>query len=313
MKTELPIISAILSLCITMTACGGGDSPEPTPEPEPPTSAVAIRVSSRIDDSRAVGSMWDAGDRIGLFMLNATAVDKYSNVAYATSKGDGSFAPTSTTIYVPEDGSGRNFIAYYPYNASMSGSIYAVDLTDQSNQAAIDFMTADRVNGANSSVENISATNADVRLCFRHRLAKVTLAIATGAGFAGDNTELAGMKVRLTGQHTAGTCDVLTSDAVTPGDAGDAAIEMLAAATGTSAEAIVMPADDCSGMKFVFETVGAGTYEWALDKAVETTKFEAGKEYKFAITIGKSGVSVIATIVDWEPGNGSGESGDAVM
>lgn len=279
-----------------------------TPEKEN-DSRVPVCVSSNIEVSRAVNNAWEENDAIGIFMLNNGAVDTYSNVEYITPETNGAFAPKNQVIYLPVDGTARDFVAYYPYQSSMANDIYSIDLTNQADQSAIDFMTSDKANGEYSKVVDIDKTSPEVNFRFYHCLSKLRLNIKTGAGFAGDNSELAGMTVKLTNQQTIGTYNVLTGDAVTI-TPGSNTIELLTAANGQSAEAIVFPSNDYTGMQFEFHVPNHKPYIWELSKST-ATKFEEGKSYIYNITINKTEVIVNSTIENWVDGNGAGETGSA--
>lgn len=311
-KTRLTI-SGLLALFV-FAGCGNDGNLSGVDNDAP----VAIQVTSGIQ-TRAYDATWEAGDAIGIFMLNTgtTTVDTYVNNSYTTT-GNGAFTPSAVyqTVYLPTDGSERDFIAYYPYRSNISSgenkNIYAIDLTQQNPQKNIDLMasTTDQIEGV-SKTEGIDKNDPTVKFRFYHKLSKVYMTIKTGDGFKGDNSELEGLTVKLTGQRTAGTYDVLTGGAVsvTTGDAKD--IILLTAADGQSAEAIVMPSDDYTGMQFVFSVVGHNDYVWPL-RASKATKFEEGKKYVYDITIHKTGLEVHSTIEDWAPGNGDGgETGEA--
>ena len=304
---RLSILSLPVFAAVTL-ALAGCSQESNTPEKEN-DSRVPVRVSSNIEVSRAVDNAWEEDDAIGIFMLNNDAVDTYSNVEYITPETNGAFAPADQVIYLPVDGTARDFVAYYPYQSSMANDIYSIDLTNQADQSAIDFMTSDKANGANSKVADIDKTSPEVNFRFHHRLSKLRLNIKTGAGFAGDNSELAGMTVKLTNQQTTGTYNVLTGDAVTI-TPGSNTIELLTAANGQSAEAIVFPSNAYTGMQFEFHVPNHKPYIWELSEST-ATKFEEGKSYIYNITINKTEVIVSSTIENWVDGNGAGEDGSA--
>lgn len=313
MKTAHLSLSALLALTLSLAGCSN-DENLPGGEND---NRVAIRVSSNIDvtdgaskpGTRAVNDAWEANDAIGIFMLNGSTADTYSNIAYTTATGNGTFAPQGTTIYLPVDGSARDFLAYYPYQSSMSGSSYSIDLSNQTDQSAIDFMSSEKENGTNSTVKGITKSTPTVKFRFHHRLCKLSLSIKAGTGLTA--ADLNGLTITLGGQKTTGTFDVLTSDAVTATGDGNQSVTLKTAADGQASEAILMPSDDFSGMALTFATTSSGTYKWNVSSAA-ATKFEAGKVYKFNITINKTGINVTATIEDWGVGNGeSGENGSA--
>ena len=293
MKTAQLSLSALLALTLSLTGCSN-DENLPGGEND---GRVAIRVSSNIDvtdgaskpGTRAANDAWEANDAIGIFMLNGSTADTYSTIAYTTADGNGTFAPQGTTIYLPVDGTSRDFVAYYPHQGGMAGSSYTVDLSDQSNQSAIDLMSSEKENGTNSTVKGITKSAPAVKFRFHHRLCKLRLSIKAGTG----------------------TFDVVTSGAVTATEEGNQTVTLKTAADGQTSEAIVMPSDGFSGMALTFATTNSGTYKWDVS-STSATKFEAGKVYKFNITINKTGINVTATIEDWGAGNGeSGENGSA--
>lgn len=276
---------------------------------------VALQVSSGIQ-TRAVDDQWEDGDAIGIFALMPGTTDvatdntsglEQRNRQYSTRKNAlGTFSPTpeAATIYLPVDGTTRDFIAYYPYLPDMAGSTYKIDLTEQNPQRAIDFMTSEKM-------QDIDKTNPAVQFRFLHKLSKVRLNISTGDGFKGDNSELEGMEVILTGQQATADFDVLTDHNVSI-VRGSEEIVLLTEAGGRTSEGIVMPSNDYDGMQFEFRVKGhAQPYVWKLSKSIFATKFEPGKEYIYNITIHRTFIDVTAIIEDWLPGNESGENGDA--
>ena len=311
MRITRQTIPALVALTLAFTGCNQ-DENLPSGNTD---DRVAIRVSSNIDVTdgvmkktitRAANDDWYAGDQIGIFMLSGTAVDTYANIPYETASTDGSFAPldNGTVIYLPVDGSDRNFVAYYPYRENVgNGNTYEIDLSNQTPQEAIDFMTAGKVEGINK-------TAPTVNFHFRHRLCKLRLTIGVDESFT-DISALENLKVELTGQRTGGSYNVLTDGAM-PTTSGDATITLKTAADGLSAEAIVFPSENFNDMQLKFYVEDETTpYTWDLKKSEKAEKFEEGKEYIYNITIKKTGINVTATIENWGEGNEGGETGSA--
>ena len=308
-------ITGLLALAVL----AGCSNDENLPEGNDNDSRVALQVTSGIQ-TRAYDDRWEANDAIGIFALmpgtTEIATDKTSGTAqgnrqYSTLENAlGTFNPAdeNATIYLPVDGSTRDFTAYYPYKPEMAGSTYKIDLSNQAEQKDIDFMvsTTEQAEGS-SKTKGISKT---VQFRFEHKLSKVRLNIETGAGFKSDHSELAGMTVALTGQQTTADFDVLTDDEVTIAK-GYEGIDLLTAENGRTSEGIVMPSNDYDGMQFEFRIEGHEPYVWELNQSVNAHKFDPGKEYIYNITIHKTAIEVTATIKDWEAGNGDGESGSA--
>lgn len=302
-KTRMAL--GLLALPFLLAGCGGDEN---LPGGEVNDGRVALQVSSGIQ-TRAFDNQWEAGDEIGIFMLNngqTTVADGYDNVPYrVASAGEGgkAFSPSSKVIYFPTNGDRRDFIAYYPYSADkVANGVYNIDLTNQDPQKDIDFMLAGKV-------ADKSRTDANVSFQFTHKLTKIVMDIEPGAGVTAD--DLKSITVSLTGQPTEGTFDVLNGQDVTVTSTDKKAVTLLANADGTHAEGIVFPGKNYAGMSFVFTAQAIGSYEWALSQSTKATKFESGKKYFYTITVNKTSIEVTSTIKDWEPGNGDGETGDA--
>lgn len=306
MKKSNLTLSALLTFSVALTGCSGDEN---LPGGEVNDGRVALQVSSGIQ-TRAFDDQWENDDQIGIFMLNNgqnTVADNYGNVPYRVeSAGEGgkAFSPSSEVIYFPTNGDRRDFIAYYPYSADKvtKDGVYSIDLTKQDPQKNIDFMLAGKVTDK-------SRTDANVSFQFAHKLAKIVIEIRSGDGVTGNDFK--NFSASLTGQPTEGTFDVLNGQNVTVTSTDKKTVPLFAFKDGTQAEGIVFPSENYDGMSFVFTTQAIGSYEWRLNESKAAQKFEAGKKYHYIITVNKTAIKVTATIKDWEPGNGSGETGDA--
>lgn len=289
--------TGIAFVALALTSCGN-DNDEIT---QGGSSRVALQVTSGIQ-TRASGASWDQGDGIGIFSTDAAGT--YTNVKYTTASGDGAFAPSGTTIYLPTDGSSLGFVAYYPYAALADSKTYTVDVTDQSNQAAIDLMAADR--------RTADRTSPSVAFNFVHKLSKVEIALNPGSGMT--SGELAGITVELTNQQPKATFDVTvpTMSVMPDPNAAPVDITLHTAADGRSSEGILLPNNGYDGMVLkITLSDGNSEFTWPLSESKESSKFEAGNKYLYTITVNKTALEVTATITDWTPGNGDGETGSA--
>jgi len=288
-----------LLAALTLTACSNEDNPAQE-------ARVALQVTSGIQ-TRAVDNRWNTGDAIGIYAFETgttNVADGYANVRYTTSTEgtQGTFAPAGTTIYLPTDSTVRDFVAYYP-QGTLTDNVYAVDVTDQSNQSGIDLMAAD--------TQKASRFSPAVAFNFVHKLSKVEVTLRAGDGLTA--ADLAGLTVALTGQQTAATFDVTQPTSTVSVTTGTpATVSLLTAADGQSAEAIVLPSSDYNGMNLEITLAdGRSLFTWPLTSSQNATQFEAGKKYLYTITLNKTEIVVTSTITDWEAGNGTGESGSA--
>ena len=291
--------SAVALATLLLTACQNDEETMQT------DTRVALQVTSGIQ-TRAYDDQWEEKDDIGIFGFTQgdAPAQAYTNVRYVTMGGDGAFTPEGTTIYLPTDGSSLDFVAYYPYTATaMTDGVYTVNVTDQSDQSAIDLMAAD--------TQTADRINNTVAFNFEHKLSKIVLTFKPGDGMA--LSELTGMKVQLTNQQPKATFDVTQPDGeVVVGTNTPATLTLNTDADGTSSEGIVLPSANFDGMTLHLELAdGSSFFNWDLNNS-KADKFEAGKKYVYDITVNRSRLDVTATIEDWTPGNGeNGEQGEA--
>lgn len=276
---------------------------------------IPLLISGGIDlKTRAHDKIWDAGDAIGIYMTDAgtvTVAEGAENRKYVTADGDKAFKPAeSQTIYFPINGDKVDFLAYYPYEQTLTNGALLIDVNNQTNQQAIDLMTARTVSTAK---EPLDKDHYKVSLNFTHRLTKLSLTIAAGNGIS--PRDLKGLKVEITNQRTEGSCDPLfeafgvASEPIKP-------VVLRTMADGTSAEAILIPTTEAEGInpivagrQLVFTLTGTGEiFRWNIsdDKA-----FKQGDKNIYDITINRTSLDVTATIEDWNEGNAAGESGSA--
>lgn len=218
----------LLTLLITLGSCSSDETLA--------TERTDITFETGVAQ-RVMNTTWDAGDKIGVFMVkNGTGLDASGivgggdNVAYTTTTGNGTFTPTAGGLKFPADGSAVDFIAYYPYTGSLNNYTYAVDLTNQQHPSTIDLLYANDAKGFGKS-------SGAVRLNFRHQLARVELTIKSA-----DNKQLTGVKVALNDQPLRATFD-LNTGTFTQIDANRGTIAMNATSAGTllTATAFILP------------------------------------------------------------------------
>ena len=140
-------------------------------------SATIGELQTRVTDNS-----WDTGDAIGIYAINAgnalsdaTIFDEKSNVKYTTT-GDGTFTPVGAPINFPETGE-LDFVSYYPYNAAITDFKYTIDVSSQSNLAAIDLLYSDNAKGESKDIN-------DVDLDFNHALSKLVFSVELASDIA---------------------------------------------------------------------------------------------------------------------------------
>ena len=236
--------------------------------------------------SRASGSAWDDGDKVGIFMT--AGADEFENRQY-TASAAGALTPAGSALKWPEGVETADFLAYYPYTASLNGKLYAVDVTNQDDPKAIDLLYSNNATG----VANGNAVN----LAFKHQLSQIVITVGKDETIASTS----GLAITISGMNTKANFD-LTDGSLTATDS-KANIAMNVNEEGTLAEAIILPTADLNGATMTF-TLGSMTFEWPI--TVQGGQgFEASTKYTYTATLSTvNGQPVVsmgnASIEDWD-------------
>lgn len=302
--------TAICAAALLLWGCEDRNNGTETPGSD---GRVALQVSSGIE-TRATDTAWESGDAIGIYMLKAgtTSISEGAeNRRYFTADGGSAFTTTAEqAIYFPSDGSTVDFTAYYPHRTTLTDGVFALDVSNQTDLSAIDLMTAAVVTTGAASLDK---SHPKVAFTFRHRLTKLELKIAAGNGI--NETDLKGLKVEVTRQCTSGSYDLLSGAfSVNPEPVNT--VTMNTTDDGTLAQAILLPTIPVGGINpvitgreflFTLKTTGE-VFRWSVP---DDKLFGQGDRNIYNITINRTGLTVTATIADWNPGNGSGNNGSA--
>ena len=277
---------ALAILAGAMTSCSSDDA-----TPATHNDQVAVLFNGGINvTTRAVDTKWTANDKIGIFMTKAGETlaaanisEGVDNVAYQTD-GSNAFSPVSggKTIYFPIDGN-VDFYSYYP-QTTVSDYKVALNVADQTNQEAIDFMYATQ-KGCNKTVPQVT-------LSFNHQLANLILDVLPGDGL--QHEDLANLTIKVKDQNTTATynlADGTLSDAGTPAD-----ITMRTTRAGRLYEAILLPTTETSRvLEFDLNNGHDAPFVWTMP-----TKLEAGSKYHYTtVKISRTGVQASGTIEAW--------------
>lgn len=247
--------------------------------------------------SRVSGNTWNANDEVGIYMMNAG-----SGIEAATAQNKKYIAQTNGTltaapgngIYLPESGN-VDFIAYYPYTTSVSGNKLAVNVSDQSNPAAIDLIYSNDTKGV------AATTSTTISLGFTHQLTKVTLNVTK------DETieTLNGLGVNIKGISTEGEFNL--ADGTLTATAGtnnkDVAMYIDAQGTTATATAIILPtaaSTDQTSLNLTFNLNGQSFTHTISDASIFEKGTNVSFNAKLSINNGKPVVTVgNATINNW--------------
>ena len=277
---------ALVLLAGAMVSCNTEDTASTTAN-----GKVAVQFTGGISvNTRASGLAWANGDRIGIFMtgtkqaLSADAIKEgVDNVCYQTS-GSIAFSPISggKTIYYPIDGD-VDFYSYYP-QTTVSNYKVALNVADQTNQEAIDFMYA-KTTGCNKATPQV-----DLR--FSHMLSRLILNVQPGNGLTED--DLNKLKVTIKDQNTTATFNL--ADGVISGDGNPANIKMKAVQVGKRYEAILLPtASKIREIEFDLDNGYDAPFVWKMDQ-----ELTGGNLYNYTtVKLTRSTVDMSGTIESW--------------
>lgn len=293
MKTITELLPLALLAAATMVSCNG------KVEPAAQDDKVAVQFGSSINAaSRAVNDKWTAGDQIGIFMVGENKVlskdaisEEADNIAYRT-EGDGAFSPVAAEqiIYFPMNGD-VDFYAYYPYTPEVNDYRIALDLTDQSNQEALDLMFA-KVSGCNKS-------NPKVELQFSHLLSNLILEVQPGTGLT--QADLAELTVKVKDANTKATFNLV--DGTISGEETPKGFTMKTVEAGKRYEAILFPTESESReIEFDLNNDHDGPFTWTMKSALK-----GGSQYHHLVTLSRTAAEVSGSIKPWDNGGDNGE------
>ena len=282
---------AALSGCILLASCSHNHINEVVPV----NSSVRATFSGSISQmTRVVGTSWEAGDSIGIFMLQSGAANLTGGVANVkhVTFGDGTFTASDAdaTVFYPTDKAEVDFVAYCPYS-ELSGTAddptFVISNWNETAQGSLDLLVA------KSTAHG--ASNPDVSFAFSHLFSKLELNISADAETSLTDADLAGLKVRITGINRPATYHLI-GQTVSYATALDEDVFMQVASDGTSANAIL---PTVAGGSLVFELANGDSFTWDISDIT----FKSGMCYTYGIVLRGSPASVearmISTINDW--------------
>ena len=260
--------------------------------------------------TRVVGQTWTANDAIGIFAIEhdtpppalSTGVifNNHSNVRFHTAATNGNFRATNPAeaIIFPLLPDALDFIAYYPYRATLTNFTFPVNVADQTTQtlqSALDLLWV-RTNDHDGGTPIVP-------LEFGRRMSLLELTITAGTGI----TDLTGLTVEVEGLRTNGTMNLVNGIVTPNGTAGtiDALVDVAGSNTTATATAILIPTQNLNNATVRF-TLGTLEFEWSPPN--ETLGM--GMKYVYSFTLSGDPLPRLtpdgAIIGPWLPGNTPG-------
>ena len=252
--------------------------------------------------TRASGTTWDNGDRIGITDIGNDT--QYGNVPFILKNGK--FEAEGKVIYI-EDTKTHTFRAYYPYNAAGGILTATTDATAQQNQPAIDFLfasgaTGDKNNPVVSFTDKTAKGGEDNS--FHHRMSQITLTFEAGDGV--NFSVVKPERYTLDGLLLTGTFN--TADGIATADNGAQTGELtMNLADGNLTSSIILFPQTVASLPLVVNYKGQ---EYHATLTMPEGALQAGNNYTYTVKVNATGLTLEGcTIGSWV--DGGGESGEA--
>ena len=116
-------VAGVVLVVLAMAGCSDAGSEGEGDE------GVALRVDGGIVGlARASEDTWEKGDAIGVYMLDGATTGEVNRkyVTGETAKAGSFEAAEGETIYLPSDGTARDFTAYYRYQGDLKDGVFIV-------------------------------------------------------------------------------------------------------------------------------------------------------------------------------------------
>ena len=295
-KTTKFMLFALAPLLLGACSSGGGgvvDEPD-VPDTPSPVEKLPIRITTVVNPTRATDYAFEAGDKIGLYVVNrkadGTASDlqaKGNHVDNMRFTYNGTWAPDSP-VYWLDDKTHADFYLYYPYRADMNNvESMAVSLNaDQSTEEA--YKASDFLVG---SATDVAPTEQAVSIASRHLMSQMLITLVPGNGFTDETLATADVSVRINAAMTNATVS-LASATVSPTGATSSITPLK---TGDfNYKALVVPQEINAGNLI---TVTVDGRDFNLPR---TINFESGHLYRCTVTLSKTSNGINVSIDRWQ-------------
>ena len=285
----------LAATALTLAACTNDEMTTAT------DGKVALKVNTSIGtvDTRAVGTQWTTGDRIGI-STTSNGWTQYSNMEYIYDESTG-FRALSDDIYFQDKEEVVTFHAYYPFSgeqeeapAPVAKTITADDQT-AANQPKIDFLYASGAT-ASSSEPTVDFTGDHA---FTHRMSQITLTFIEGSDmyFGGQLSYTLG-DLKMTGTFNPLDGTAAVDDDATPTSLTIDLTEVQPTSGSYTAPSLILFPQEVAGIPI---TVTVGGQDYTATLSVKDGKLQSGNNYTWEITVSKTDFSVSdAEIKNWE-------------
>ena len=272
-----------MAVVAAMVSCSENIENTPT---IPETEKLPINISTTIF-TRATDSAYEAGDKVGIFVVNEPNVLKASgnhidNMGFTYST---TWTP-DTPIYWLDKTTKADFYCYYPYAEGVSTTSHTFATKANQSQLA-DYKASEFLWAKTVGVE---PTEESVNITTKHTFSNAVIILKPGDGFTEATLAAATKSVKICGVKTSATIDLSTGVATATGNA----TEVTPYLDGAQYRALIVPQTTTEGALVVITVDGV---DYTLTRAMT---FKANKQHKFNVTLNKVSNGVNVGIAGWE-------------
>lgn len=262
---------------------------------------VAARITAGIGNSvssRAAGTAWAKGDKIGITTLRGDE-SKYVNMEYTTENGDGKFA--GTPMYFQDAQAEVTFTAYYPFTGTEGTAPDIVenntraDQQTPENQPTFDYLWDNRVG---------KKGQPNINFEFAHRMSKITMTFQDGEGTHVNKIE----SYSFDGLVLEGTFDPATGEAkAKKKDTEKLTLNVNNVVSGSARPSIIVYPQTTAGQVVLHIVKEGQTYKCEL--AFPGGELRSGTDYQYTIRLNKTDAQVTESKINpWSSQTGSGDA-----
>lgn len=271
-----------LAAMAAMVSCS--ESTNEIPE-QPMGDKLPINITTTL--SRATDSAFEAGDKVGIFVVNepnslAASGNHVDNMGFTYSA---TWTP-DTEIYWLDKSTKADFYCYYPYAESASTTAHSfatkADQSTLSNYKASEFLWG--------KTAGVAPTEEAVGITTNHTFSNMLITLKPGDGFTEASLAAATKAVKICGVKTEATINLATGVATATGTA----TTVTPYNEGAYYRALIVPQTTEEGALVVVTVNGT---DYTLSRAMT---FKANKQHKFTVTLNKSSNGVNIGVGGWD-------------
>ena len=272
----------LMAVVAAMVSCSDNVENVPT---TPETDRLPINISTTL--TRATDSAFEAGDKVGIFVVNepnalTTSGNHVDNMGFTYST---EWTP-DTPIYWLDQTTKADFYCYYPYAAAANTAAHAfatkADQSSLENYKASEFLWG--------KTTGVAPTEEAVNITTNHTFSNALVILKPGDGFTEESLAAATKSVKICGIKTNATIDLATGVATANGNA----TEVTPYLENGQYRALIVPQTTAEGALIVVTVDGV---DYTLSRSMT---FKANKQHKFTVTLNKVSNGVNVGIGGWE-------------